>query len=130
LERKVARTKNDQKTKMMSLPQSKNSAIDQKIFKILADVQARTILFSIVKKGKTTIDLFEEHRIPISTIYKKITELEDLDLIMIEKYIIANRGKRFKVYRSKINEAAVRIQSLDPVVNLFPNSNKTMLDHD
>ena len=113
----------------MSLPQL-NSEMDQKILRLLADVQARTILFSIVKKGKTTIDLFEEHRIPISTIYKKITELEDLDLIMIEKYIIANRGKRFKVYRSKINEAAVRIQSLDPVVNLFPNSNKTMLDHD
>ncbi len=51
------------------------------------------------KKSKTTIDLFEEHGIPISTIYKKIAELEALDLVMVEKHIIANRGKRFKVYR-------------------------------
>lgn len=119
------KNKNDEKTKM-SLLQLKESNIDQKILKILADVQARTILFSIIKKGKTTIDLFEEHRIPISTIYKKITELEDLDLIVIEKYIIANRGKRFKVYRSKISGAAVRIPSLNPVVELFPNSNENI----
>ncbi len=113
---------------MIVSTQSKKSDVDQKIFKILADVQARTILFSIIKKGKTTIDLFEEHRIPISSIYKKITELEDLDLIRIEKHIMANRGKRFKVYRSRISEATVKIQSLNPVIDLFPNSNKNMLE--
>ena len=77
----------------MSLSQLTNSDMDQKILRLLADVQARTILFSIIKKDKTTIDLFEEHGIPISTIYKKIAELEALDLVMVEKHIIANRGK-------------------------------------
>lgn len=96
--------------------------MDQTILKILADVQARTILFSIIKKGKTTVDLFEEHKIPMSSIYKKVAELEGLGLIVVEKYTMANRGKRFKVYKSKIRGASVQIMSFHPTVDLFPNS--------
>ncbi|MGI0006704.1 MAG: ArsR family transcriptional regulator [Nitrosotalea sp.] len=109
-------------TQKESFSQLKKFDTEQKILKSLADTQARTILFSIIERGKTTIDLFKEHEIPISSIYKKISELEDLGLIRIEKRIIANRGKKFKVYKSRISGARINIKSSRPMINLFPNS--------
>ncbi|MEO9306773.1 MAG: ArsR family transcriptional regulator [Nitrososphaera sp.] len=97
--------------------------VTSKILEILADAQSRTILFSTVIEGKTPIDLFDEHRIPLSTIYKKISELEEMGLLRIEKYVITDNGKRFKVYRSKISRADVTIKDIEPTVNLLPNRN-------
>lgn len=96
--------------------------VTQKIFNILADAQARAILFSTIKEGKTTVELMEEHRIPLSSIYKKISNLESLGLIYVEKRIISDYGKKFKVYRSRICRAEIKIQEIEPVVNLSPNS--------
>ena len=50
--------------------------INQKVLEALADAQSRTILFSIVKKGKTAMELSEKYRIPLSSVYKKISDLE------------------------------------------------------
>lgn len=91
----------------------------QKVLKTLADAQSRAILFPTVNEGKTTVELAVEHRIPLSLIYKKISELEDLGLI-IEKHIIVNHGKRFKVYRSRISRADVTIKNIEPIVSLSP----------
>ncbi len=95
--------------------------VSQKILKVLSDTQARAILFSTVKDGKTTIDLFDEHRIPLSSIYKKISNLEKVGLLKVENHIISENGKKFKVYRSKISGADITIRSLEPVITLSPN---------
>jgi predicted transcriptional regulator len=95
--------------------------MNQKVLEVLADAQARAILFSTIKEGKTSLDLFDEHRIPLSTIYKKISTLEEIGLLIIEKYVISDQGRRFKVYKSKINGANIAIRSLDPTINLSPN---------
>lgn len=96
----------------------------QKLLKTLADAQARAILFSMIEEGKTTIDLYDEHRIPLSSIYKKISELEELTLIKVEKRIISDNGKKFNVYKSQINGADISMRSIDPVINLHTNSGK------
>jgi hypothetical protein len=101
--------------------QLQKHSITQKVLEIMADAQARAILFSTIEKGKTSIDLFDEHRIPLSSIYKKISELEDLSLLKIEKYIISDHGKRFKVYKSNISAVDISIRSFEPIINLSPN---------
>lgn len=95
--------------------------VTQKVFETLADAQSRAILFSTIKVGKTTVELVEEHRIPLSSVYKKVSELESLGLVKVDKVIISDRGKKFKVYQSKISKAEVTIDGLKPIVNLSPN---------
>ncbi len=88
----------------------------------LSDAQSRTILFSIVKEGKTAMELSEKYRIPLSSVYKKITDLEEIALVKVEKWKLSESGKRFKVYKSRISKADISIRKPDPTIILTPNS--------
>ena len=107
--------------KRLTLTQLKKYDVNQKVLEALADAQSRTILFSVIKEGKTAAELAEEHRIPLSSVYKKISDLEDLSLIKIEKWILSDNGKKFKVYKSRISKADISIRKPEPVISLSPN---------
>lgn len=95
--------------------------MNQKVLEALADAQSRTILFSIIKQGKTAQDLSERYRIPLSSVYKKISDLDNIALIKIEKWVLSESGKKFKVYRSRISRAEISIKKPEPVITLTPN---------
>ena len=107
--------------KKLSLSQLKKYDVNQKVLNALADAQSRAILFSVIKQGKTAAELAEEHRIPLSSVYKKISELEDLTLLKVERWILSDSGRKFKVYRSRISRAEVSIRKPEPVISLSPN---------
>ena len=89
----------------ITLPQLKKYDITQKVIEALADAESRAIIFSITRKGKTASSLCESLKIPLSSVYKKLADLEDLTLIEVEKTILSDKGRRFKVYKSIINKA-------------------------
>ena len=95
--------------------------ISQKVIEALADAESRSIIFTIVKKGKTASIISTSLKIPLSTVYKKLTELENLTLIEVEKYHISDKGRRFKVYRSRINKAEILIKKSVPTLWLSAN---------
>ena len=97
--------------------------VNQKVLEALADAQSRAILFSIVKEGKTVIQLSERCRIPLSSVYKKISDLENIALVRVEKWLLADSGKRFKVYKSRISKAEISIRKPEPSIILIPNQN-------
>ena len=105
----------------ISLPQLKKYDITQKVIEALADAESRAILFSIIRKGKTASDLSTILKIPLSSVYKKLSDLENLTLIRIEKTILSENGKRFKVYRSRINKAEISIKKPEPTLTLSAN---------
>ena len=105
----------------ITLPQLKKYDITQKILEALADAESRAILFSIIRKGKTASDLSISLKIPLSSVYKKLSDLENLTLIKIEKTILSEKGRRFKIYRSRINKAEITIKKPEPVVSLSSN---------
>lgn len=107
--------------KKISLPQLKKYDVTQKVLKSLADAESRAILFSIIKVGKTAMDLSKKHRIPLSSVYKKLGELEDLTLIFVDKWKLSDKGRKFKVYKSRISQADVTIKKPEPKINLHPN---------
>src|SRR5574341_1304111 len=108
-------------TKRLTLSQLKKYDVNQKVLEALADAQSRVILFSVIKEGKTATEISEEHRIPLSSVYKKISDLEELTLIKVEKMILSDNGKKFKVYKSRISKADVSIRKPEPIISLFPN---------
>ena len=107
--------------KKIALSQLKKYDINQKVLEALADAQSRTILFSIVKDGKTATELSDKCRIPLSSVYKKISDLENLTLVRVEKWVLSDSGKKFKVYKSRISKADVSIRKPEPSIALTPN---------
>lgn len=105
----------------LTLPQLKKYDITQKVIEALADAESRAILFSIIKKGRTASDISEKCKIPLSSVYKKLSDLEDLTLIEIEKWLISDKGRKFKIYRSRISKADISIKKSDPSLILVPN---------
>ena len=105
----------------ITLPQLKKYDITQKIIEALADAESRSIIFSTTRKGKTASNLSESLKIPLSSVYKKLSELEDLTLIEVEKTILSENGRRFKVYKSRINKAEISIKKPEPMLSLSAN---------
>ena len=105
----------------ITLPQLKKYDITQKVIQALADAESRAIIFSIIRKGKTASNLSDSLKIPLSSVYKKLADLEALTLIKVEKTILAENGKRFKIYRSRINRAEISINKPEPTLKLSAN---------
>ena len=108
-------------TRRITLPQLKKYDITQKVIEALADAESRAILFSVIKKGKTATELSEELKIPLSSVYKKLGDLEELTLIEIEKWMLSDKGRKYKVYKSRISKADISIQKPEPVLSLVSN---------
>lgn len=105
----------------VTLPQLVKYDIQQKVVAILADAEARAIMFSAIKKGRTAADLARILRIPISSVYKKLSDLEDLALVRVERIVLTDSGRRMRVYRSRISEATITIKKPEPMLTLLPN---------
>jgi len=108
-------------TRRLTFPQLKKYDITQKVIEALADSESRAILFSIIKKGMTASELSEKLKIPLSSVYKKLSDLEELTLIEVEKWLISDKGRKFKIYKSRISKADISIRKPDPILSLVPN---------
>ena len=105
----------------ITLPQLKKYDTTQKVIEALADAESRAILFSIIKQGKTATELSEKLKIPLSSVYKKLGDLEELTLIEIEKWMLSDKGRKYNVYKSRISKADISIRKPEPVLTLIPN---------
>ena len=107
--------------KRLTLPQLKKYDITQKVIESLADAESRTILFSIIKKGKTAAEISEKCKIPLSSVYKKLLDLEVLTLVEVDKWMISDKGRKFKIFKSRISKAEISIKKSEPSLTLVPN---------
>ena len=105
----------------ITLPQLKKYDITQKVLEALIDTESRSIIFSIVNRSKTASNLSTSLKIPLSSVYKKLSDLENLTLVRVEKTILSEKGRRFKVYRSRINKAEISIKKPEPTLSLSAN---------
>ena len=92
--------------------------IDEKIIKTLANLESRTILFSITQKAKNAESIAKDNKIPVSTVYRKLDELEGLTLVEIEKRDFSDHGHVIRYYRSRIHEAQISINKFKPQIIL------------
>ena len=95
--------------------------IKQKIISELANIETRIILFSVNDESKTATDISHETRLPLSTIYRKISTLQDLTLIENVKEDFSPSGKVEKYYKSRIKRARIIIKSVEPKLTLDKN---------
>ena len=82
-------------------------------------------LFSVLTQAKDATQIADELKLSISNVYKTLTHLEDLALIYVDKYVISSEGKKIKKYKSRIGQVEIRIRGNEPILNLYPNNEKT-----
>jgi len=99
--------------------------INQKIIESLANVCSRAVLFSILTQAKDATQISEELKISVSNVYKTLSHLEDLALVNVDKFVISSEGKKIKKYKSRIGQVEIFIRGIEPVLNLYPNNEKT-----
>jgi predicted transcriptional regulator len=75
--------------------------------KILGDSYCVTILKTIKEMPKSCIEICAETKIPISTVYRRVQTLYDLDLLRVTGSI-SNDGKKYFLYKSKIKSIEIK----------------------
>ncbi len=99
--------------------------ITQKIIESVTNVCSRSVLFSILTQAKDATQIAEELKLSISNVYKTLSHLENLTLVYVDKYVISSEGKKIKKYKSRIGQVEILIRGIEPVLNLYPNNEKT-----
>lgn len=97
--------------------------ITQKIIESLSNVCARAILFSIKNQSKDAMQLSNELQLSLSTVYKTLSNLEDLALVIVDNYEISPEGKKIKKYKSRIGKVEIIMNDMEPTLRLYPNAN-------
>jgi len=81
----------------------------ERILDALGDSASRGILLMISDAPRSAQDLLSANRIPQSTLYRKLHELQDLGLIGVQRTAITPEGKRVDLYRSLLEELRVEM---------------------
>ncbi len=97
--------------------------ITQKIIESLSNVCTRAVLFSVKNESKDATQIAEELKLSLSTVYKTLANLEELALILVDRYIISNEGKKIKLYKSRIGKVEISITDTEPILRIYPNQN-------
>lgn len=92
--------------------------VTQKIIETLANVYSRAVLFSVASKAKDAQAIADELKMSISTVYKILSNLEDLTLIYVDKFVISSAGKKIRFYKSRIKKAEIVVGGITPTLNL------------
>ena len=96
--------------------------ITQKIIESLSNICTRAVLFSVKNESKDATMIADELKISLSTVYKTLSNLEDLTLVEVDKYVISSEGKKIKQYRSRIGKVEITLETPEPSLNLYPNT--------
>jgi hypothetical protein len=87
----------------------------------LADEYSRKIILSAIPKAKSVEDMSRENDIPLSTAYRRIHELLDAQMLVVEKIIVTPDGKKYELLRSAYRAINVTfdggIMKVDAVIN-------------
>ena len=83
---------------------------NEDLLSIVADKYCRFILEAIMDMPKSVIEIANEKKIPISTVYRRIQTLHDNKLIQTSG-MITDEGKRLFLYKSKIKGIKSKFES-------------------
>lgn len=78
-------------------------------------------MFSVKEESKDATQIAEQLKISLSTVYKTLSNLEDLALIEVAQFVISSEGKKIKQYKSRIGKVEIFMNNMEPILNLYPN---------
>lgn len=86
----------------------------------VSDKYSRTIIEATLDKPKTALEISMEHKIPISTVYRRLQDLHDAKLLVISGSI-SDEGKKFFMYKSKVRGISTIFDGGKIQITVIPN---------
>ena len=87
----------------------------------LADEYSRKVIRSGMPMGKSVEDMSRENDIPLSTCYRRVHELLDAQILVVEKIVVTPEGKKFELLRSAYRAVNVTfdggVMKVDAIIN-------------
>ncbi len=95
--------------------------VAQAILEAMSDKFSRKIMTSTILEGKTIEAISSENHIPISTAYRRVHELVDQGVVVVERIVLTPIGKRYSIYRGAFSEVRIDLESENLKVRVTPN---------
>ncbi len=87
----------------------------------LADEYSRKILLKTIARAESISALSESQNIPLSTAYRRISEMREAGILIVEKTVLTGDGKKFELFRSAFRSVQIRLDqgelTIDAVLN-------------
>lgn len=87
----------------------------------LADEYSRKIILSAISGPKSVEEMSRENDIPLSTCYRRVHELLDAQILVVERIIVTPEGKKYELLRSSYRSFNVSfaggVMKVDAMVN-------------
>lgn len=91
------------------------------ILEAISDEITRCILGSTIERGKPIEDISAENGIPSSTAYRRVHELAAMGLLVVERIMFTETGKRYSIYRNAFRNVKVEMESNELKVQVTLN---------
>lgn len=91
------------------------------IIQAVSDEYSRKIILATSEKPKSVEELSAENGIPLSTCYRRVHELVDGGIMLIDKITITPEGKKFETFRSAFKSIQISFEKEGLVVTAIPN---------
>lgn len=88
---------------------------------MLSDEYSRRIVTAATQKAKSVEDLSRENDIPLSTCYRRVHELLDVAILIVEKIVVTADGKKFELFRSAFRDIKVDFENGQIVIDATVN---------
>jgi len=88
----------------------------------MGDPDATKILLSIRSEPKNAKRISEDTSIPLSSVYRKMTELRDASLAFIHSFEMTPEGKKQELYMTAVAEVRQVFGEKEVELELVPNS--------
>ena len=105
-----------------SVTLSVRSGIGFAVLRAISEAQSSKILESIIPKGMTIEEIGIATGVPVSTVYRKMHEMTDDGLAVVERAVISRDGKRSAIYRATFSRVKVEFEPEDCRVEGTPNA--------
>ena len=99
-----------------------NLDLSNALLSALGDESSRRILNSAVTSGKTVEEISEEQALPLSTCYRRVRQFVDEGLMLLERTVVTQSGKRFALYRTSFSRATISFDQGVVAVGIIPNA--------
>jgi hypothetical protein len=100
-------------------------ALGERIIQAVSSIEARTVLKCVVQNEKSALQIAAETGIPLSSVYRKIVELKEAGVIVIDNYELDGLGRKEAKYVSTVEEITLCINAGAAEVRMIPSKKAT-----
>ena len=91
------------------------------ILTALADPEAVSIINSTMNQSKSVSDIIRETNVPHTTAYRKIKWLVDEKLLVVDKVLINDEGKKYSLFHSIFRSIIVKYENNKIIIDAKQN---------